>query len=75
MADVATQTSRRVVHPRLGPGNLLKTYMSGYEFEVCFDSGRRFRLPAREFEAESAGPWQVVTGAPAPRRARDHPRR
>ncbi len=66
MADVATQTSRRVVHPRLGPGNLLKTYMSGYEFEVCFDSGRRFRLPAREFEAESASPWQVVTGAPAP---------
>jgi hypothetical protein len=39
--------------------------MSGYEFEVLFDSGRRFRLPAREFEAESAGPWQVA-GAPAP---------
>jgi hypothetical protein len=39
--------------------------MSGYEFEVLFDSGRRFRLPAREFEAESAGPWQLP-GAPAP---------
>jgi hypothetical protein len=39
--------------------------MSGYEFEVLFDSGRRFRLPAREFEAESAGPWQVA-GALAP---------
>ncbi len=68
MADVDTQTSRRVVHSRLGPGNLLRTYMSGYEFEVLFDSGRRFRLPAREFEAESASPWQVAnTPVPAAR--------
>ena len=27
--------------------------MGGYEWEVLFDSGRRFRLPAREFSAES----------------------
>jgi hypothetical protein len=39
-----------VEHPQLGPGKLLKTYMGGYEWEVEFDSGRRFRLPAREFE-------------------------
>ncbi len=39
--------------------------MSGYEFEVLFDSGRRFRLPAREFEPESASPWQM-SGPPAP---------
>jgi hypothetical protein len=39
-----------VEHPQLGSGKLLKTYMGGYEWEVEFDSGRRFRLPAREFE-------------------------
>ena len=42
-----------VEHPQLGPGKLLKTYMGGYEWEVEFDSGRRFRLPAREFETET----------------------
>jgi len=69
MAEIDTQPSRRVVHPRLGPGSLLRTYMSGFEFEVLFDTGRRFRLPAREFEAESASPWQAqsVTAAPAAR--------
>jgi hypothetical protein len=50
--------SRRVVHPQLGPGELIKTYMGGYEWEVMFDSGRRFRLPTREFEAESFAAWQ-----------------
>src|SRR3712207_1612075 len=55
-----------VVHPQLGPGKLLKTYMGGYEWEVVFDSGRRFRLPAREFEAGSAGPGRVQTLAAAP---------
>lgn len=40
----------RVRHPQFGPGTLLKTYMGGFEWEVQFDSGRRFRLPAREFE-------------------------
>ncbi len=69
MAEIDTQPSRRVVHPRLGPGSLLRTYMSGFEFEVLFDTGRRFRLPAREFEAESASPWQAqsVTAVPAAR--------
>ena len=47
-----------VIHPQLGPGRLLKTYMGGYEFEVLFESGRRFRLPAREFEADSVTAWQ-----------------
>jgi len=32
---------------------LLKTYMGGFEWEVQFDSGRRFRLPAKEFNPES----------------------
>src|SRR5947209_11302851 len=50
--------SRIVIHPQLGAGRLLKTYMGGFEWEVLFDSGRRFRLPAREFEAESVSAWQ-----------------
>ncbi|MBN1310981.1 MAG: DUF2791 family P-loop domain-containing protein [Anaerolineae bacterium] len=49
---------RRVEHPDLGLGTLLKTYMGGYEWEVAFASGRRFRLPAREFEQESVDTWQ-----------------
>ncbi len=52
------QTDRTVIHPQLGPGKLLKTYMGGYEWEILFDSGRRFRLPAREFEADSVTAWQ-----------------
>ena len=47
---MATQT---VHHPHFGAGELLKTYMGGYEWEVLFASGRRFRLPAKEFSAES----------------------
>ena len=50
--------SRRVIHPQLGSGELLKTHMAGYEWEVRFDSGRRYRLPAREFETESVTAWQ-----------------
>jgi hypothetical protein len=38
---------RAVVHPQLGAGTLLKTYMGGYEWEVEFATGLRFRLPAR----------------------------
>jgi hypothetical protein len=45
--------SRTVYHPHFGAGTLLKTYMGGHEWEVQFDIGRRFRLPAREFSAES----------------------
>jgi hypothetical protein len=46
--------AQTVYHPQFGPGRLLKTYMSGMEWEVQFDSGRRFRLPARQFNTESA---------------------
>lgn len=42
-----------VYHPQLGTGKLMKTYMGGSEWEVQFDSGRRFRLPAREFNPEA----------------------
>ena len=45
--------AKTVYHPQFGAGRLLKTYMSGFEWEVLFDSGRRFRLPAKEFNAES----------------------
>lgn len=45
--------SQTVYHPQFGAGQLLKTYMGGSEWEVSFDSGRRFRLPAKEFNAES----------------------
>ena len=50
--------STAVVHPQLGPGRLLKTYMGGFEWEVLFESGRRYRLPAREFATESVTAWQ-----------------
>ena len=45
--------TKTVYHPQFGAGRLLKTYMSGFEWEVQFNSGRRFRLPAKEFSAES----------------------
>jgi P-loop Domain of unknown function (DUF2791) len=59
MAETDTQASREVVHPQFGPGRLLKTYMGGFEWEVHFATGRRFRLPAREFAAESLSTWQA----------------
>ncbi|MCC7209496.1 MAG: DUF2791 family P-loop domain-containing protein, partial [Anaerolineae bacterium] len=53
---------RSVVHPRLGRGRLLRTYMGSYLWEVQFDSGRRYRLPSHEFDrdsvAEFAAPGQ-----------------
>src|SRR5262245_61272081 len=55
--------ARTVVHPQLGSGRLLRTYMGGHEWEVAFETGRRFRLPAREFAAESDGAWQQRLGA------------
>jgi len=58
MMQEPQQTDRTVIHPQLGTGKLLKTYMGGHEFEVLFESGRRFRLPAREFEADSVTAWQ-----------------
>ncbi len=52
---------QQVYHPHFGTGTLLKTYMRGYEWEVQFDSGRRFRLPAKEFTNGSAplGPGEA----------------
>lgn len=62
---------RAVEHPQLGSGKLLKTYMGGHEWEVEFASGRRFRLPAREFETDSVAAWQQraapLRELPAPR--------
>jgi len=46
-------TPQIVQHPDFGGGTLLKTYKGGFEWEVQFDSGRRFRLPAKEFNADS----------------------
>ncbi len=57
-----TQT---VYHPQFGAGILLKMYMSGFEWEVEFESGHRFRLPAKEFSDESRAAWQNgVTTSP-----------
>ncbi len=42
-----------VYHPQFGAGTLVKTYMGGFEWEVVFESGHRFRLPAKEFNEES----------------------
>src|SRR5919206_1966740 len=58
--------STAVVHPQLGPGRLLKTYMGGFEWEVLFESGRRYRLPAREFATESVTAWQAQAAPAAP---------
>jgi hypothetical protein len=59
-----------VHHPHFGAGELLKTYMGGYEWEVLFASGRRFRLPAKEFTAESyhaLAPSPVALAEPSAR--------
>lgn len=53
---------RRVEHPHLGSGRLLKTYAGGHEWEVLFDSGRRYRLPAHEFRDYAA----PIPAAPPP---------
>lgn len=53
MQSENSKTPRRVVHPELGEGKLLRTHMSGYVWEVEFANGKAFRLPAREFEADS----------------------
>jgi bacteriophage exclusion system BrxC/D-like protein len=65
MSETSEQPSRTVVHPQLGPGKLLRTYMGGFEWEVAFDSGRRFRLPAREFDTESVSAWHAQTAPPS----------
>lgn len=45
--------TQEVYHPQFGAGTLLKTFMGGFEWEVQFESGRRFRLPAKEFDGRS----------------------
>lgn len=65
MAQETATAQQIVVHPQLGPGRLLKTYMGGYEWEILFDSGRRFRLPAREFEDATRGPQTLAEPQPA----------
>ena len=61
--------AKTVYHPQFGAGRLLKTYMSGFEWEVLFDSGRRFRLPAKQFSAESVADVQgEAKPAPLPPR-------
>jgi hypothetical protein len=49
--------SRVVTHPKLGTGKLLKTYMGGYNWEVQFDSGKRYTLPAHQFTPESTAAY------------------
>ena len=64
------QQQRTVTHPQLGAGTLLRSYMGGFEWEVLFETGRRFRLPAREFEGGAEAARQARDGAqpaPAPR--------
>jgi len=50
--------AKHVYHPQFGMGALVKTYMGGYEWEVLFVSGRRFRLPAKEFDGDSVAAVQ-----------------
>lgn len=48
--------TNRVTHPQFGAGTLLRTFMGGYEWEVQFESGKRFRLPSREFDESLNAP-------------------
>lgn len=66
MDPLEPQQPQKIYHPQFGPGTLLKTFMGGFEWEVQFDSGRRFRLPAREFNAASHAP--VLSARPLPPR-------
>lgn len=63
---MTSMNPRTVYHPQFGAGQLLKTYMSGHEWEVQFDSGRRFRLPARDFMPESIAAIEEEPGRLAP---------
>lgn len=61
---------QQVYHPQFGAGTLLKTFMGGFEWEVQFESGRRFRLPAKEFDPGSQPAGQDGFSArPLPERA------
>ncbi len=41
----------RVIHNRLGEGTLIRKHNGGFLWEVRFPSGRAYRLPFKEFEA------------------------
>ncbi len=58
MTGNSSSAERRVIHPELGEGMLIQTHMSGYVWEVEFASGKRFRLPAREFESDSVAAFR-----------------
>lgn len=58
--------AERVEHPRLGSGILVRTFVNGTEWEVRFDSGRRFRLPAREFKDGYLAPVSVPASVSVP---------
>jgi len=52
---------KQVVHPKLGRGQLMGMSNGGTVWEVIFESGMRFRLPARDFETKlPPSPRQVV---------------
>ncbi len=55
--QIGSMPSRIVVHPKLGSGKLLKTYMGGYVWQVQFDSGRCYTLPAHQFASESTAAY------------------
>jgi hypothetical protein len=60
---------KTVYHPQFGKGEVLSIHMGGLQWEVHFESGRRFRLPAREFNPEAR---QELT--PKPSRLKTHTR-
>src|SRR5262245_22862902 len=70
LGALLVETQQQVYHPQFGAGTLLKTFMGGFEWEVQFESGRRFRLPAKEFDRGSQPATQdgYVT-RPLPERA------
>ncbi len=76
MTDNSPSIKRRVIHPELGEGTLIQTHMSGYVWEVEFASGKRFRLPSRDFEADSVAAYRgaapAAPQAPRPRFALPH---
>lgn len=55
-----------VYHNDLGEGKLLKKHMSGYVWEVEFNNGQRYRLPAREFAQTESPDTNNGDQRPAP---------
>jgi hypothetical protein len=61
---VEAKETKRVHHPQFGLGTLLRTFMGGFEWEVQFEPGRRFRLPSREFDESPHAPIAGVRPLP-----------